>query len=119
KDYLINYTNAAFVVRDGFKLPEDGLFSGFDAAGPTYDKTTWNYEPGGTVAGASRAVGASNSAQSPANKGQGKKSESTGDGGGHQAAGPVGASAQGGQNPPPMLPANVAYDLSLQHPRSV
>src|SRR2546429_3584078 len=24
KDYLLNYTNAAFVVKDGFKLPEDG-----------------------------------------------------------------------------------------------
>ena len=29
-EYLVNYTNAAFVVKDGFKLPEDGLFSGFD-----------------------------------------------------------------------------------------
>jgi len=28
KDYLINYTNAAFIVKDGFKLPDDGLFSG-------------------------------------------------------------------------------------------
>ncbi len=46
KDYLINYTNAAFIVKEGFKLPEDGLFSGFDAAGMTYDKATWNYEAG-------------------------------------------------------------------------
>ena len=31
KDYLLNYTNAAFIVKDGFKLPEDeGVFSGFD-----------------------------------------------------------------------------------------
>jgi formate dehydrogenase major subunit len=44
RDYLVNYTNAAFVVKDGFKLPEDGLFSGFDAAHATYDKATWNYE---------------------------------------------------------------------------
>src|SRR5215469_2905143 len=43
-DYLVNYTNAAFIVRDGFKLPEDGLYSGFDAAAGTYDKATWNYE---------------------------------------------------------------------------
>src|SRR6266513_146346 len=49
KDYLVNYTNAAFVVKDGFKLPDDGLFSGFDAAGSTYDKATWNYEEGGSV----------------------------------------------------------------------
>ena len=30
RDYLVNYTNAAFIVKEGFKLPEDGLFSGFD-----------------------------------------------------------------------------------------
>src|SRR6059058_1403802 len=27
KDYLLNYKNAAVVVKDGFKLPEDGLYS--------------------------------------------------------------------------------------------
>ena len=48
KDYLINFTNAAFVVKDGFKLPEDGLFSGFDGRG-NYDKETWNYEAGGST----------------------------------------------------------------------
>ena len=30
KEYLVNYTNAAFVIKDGFKLPDDGLYSGFD-----------------------------------------------------------------------------------------
>ena len=44
KDYLVNYTNASFVIKEGFKLPEDGLYSGFDAAKQTYDKSTWNYE---------------------------------------------------------------------------
>src|SRR5579871_4112147 len=44
KEYLVNYTNASFVIRDGFKLPEDGLYSGFDATKGTYDKSTWNYE---------------------------------------------------------------------------
>jgi formate dehydrogenase major subunit len=43
-DYLLNYTNAPFIVKEGFKLPEDGLYSGFDAAKLTYDKSTWNYE---------------------------------------------------------------------------
>jgi formate dehydrogenase major subunit len=38
---------------------------------------------------------------------------------GHQAASGIGAAGQGGPKPPPMLPPNVAYDLSLQHPRSV
>ena len=32
KEYLVNYTNAAFIVKEGFKLPEDGLYSGFDAS---------------------------------------------------------------------------------------
>src|SRR5256714_7524518 len=128
KDYLINYTNAAFIVKDGFKLPEDGLFSGFDAAGATYDKSTWNYEEGGKIengtvfaASSSKTTsqsGASNS-QSSSGKGAGKNSEKAGDGGGHQAGGPVGAAATSGQKSPPMLPPNVAYDLSLQHPRSV
>ena len=44
KDYLINYTNAAFLIKDGFKLPEDGLYSGFDEAHQTYDKASWNYQ---------------------------------------------------------------------------
>src|SRR6201982_2215879 len=49
KKYLVNYTNAAFIVKDGFKLPEDGLYSGFDQNAKTYDKSTWNYEGGGAV----------------------------------------------------------------------
>ncbi|HEY3025421.1 MAG TPA: formate dehydrogenase-N subunit alpha [Pyrinomonadaceae bacterium] len=124
KDYLINYTNAAFIVKDGFKLPEDGLFSGFDAAGTTYDKSTWNYEEGGKIEGATAMAATSSTqsrisqASSPGNGG-GKGSEKGGETGGHQAAGGPGASGQGGQKPPPMLPPNVAYDLSLQHPRSV
>jgi formate dehydrogenase major subunit len=115
KDYLINYTNAAFIVKEGFKLPEDGLYSGFDAATKSYDKSTWNYEEGGNVGPA----GPSN--PPPAGKersaAEGGMMRSTGSG--HQAGGPVGASAQGGPKPVPALPANVAYDLSLEHPRSV
>src|SRR5215467_7124047 len=55
KDYLLNYTNAAFLIRDGFKLPEDGLYSGFDAATQTYDKTSWNYEDASGGKGAAPA----------------------------------------------------------------
>ena len=53
KEYLINFTNAAFIVKQGFKLPEDGLYSGFDGAAQTYDKATWNYEEVGGAATAS------------------------------------------------------------------
>ena len=152
KDYLINYTNAAFVVKEGFKLPEDGLFSGFDGAGQTYEKETWNYEAGGNLGPPNEATGGSGPANPPTSYGPRVSSETTGEqataswktekdferqspqvssrpstppqagestGGGHQAAGPVGATGQGGQKPPPMLPPNVAYDLSLQHPRTV
>src|SRR5438067_2430611 len=72
-NYLVNYTNAAFIVKDGFKLPEDGLYSGFDPSTQTYDKSTWNYE----------------------------------------ATGGAGGTA------PESLPPNVAYDVTLEHPRSV
>jgi formate dehydrogenase major subunit len=150
KDYLVNWTNAAFIVKEGFKLPEDGLFSGFD--GKAYDKESWNYEAGGNVGPVTQTTTAATSptqASTPAGK---ASSEVTGDqkkageqpaasferksepvasqpstppkggeamGQGHQAAGPVGAAAQGGTKPLPTLPPNVAYDLSLQHPRSV
>jgi len=45
KDYLVNFTNAAFVVKSDFKLPADtdGVFSGFDAGKHSYDRSTWNY----------------------------------------------------------------------------
>src|SRR5919201_2970376 len=50
-DFLVNYTNASFLVEEGFKLPEDGLYSGFDPSTQLYDKSTWNYLPGGRVSG--------------------------------------------------------------------
>src|SRR6202163_1278545 len=49
KEYLVNYTNAAFIIKEGFKLPEDGLYSGFDSGTQTYDKSTWNYEATGNA----------------------------------------------------------------------
>ncbi|MGH9939678.1 MAG: molybdopterin-dependent oxidoreductase, partial [Blastocatellia bacterium] len=77
RDYIVNYTNAPFIIKEGFKLPEDGLYSGFDPASQLYDKTTWNYEESGALAGKASAVETRR------------------------------------------LPPNVAYDLSLQHPRCV
>src|ERR1700732_975275 len=51
KDYLVNFTNAAFIVKPGFQMPgdTDGVFSGFDAHTQSYDKSTWNYA--GTAGG--------------------------------------------------------------------
>ena len=127
RDYIINYTNAAFIVKEGFKLPEDGLYSGFDASTQVYDKATWNYEEGGNVGGGGQtARGAGVGAQAAATKPAAASSQASHDGGGqgpvgggHQAAGPPGASGQSTPKPPPMLPPNTAYDLSLEHPRCV
>jgi formate dehydrogenase major subunit len=55
KEYLVNYTNAAFVIKEGFKLPDDGLYSGFDSGTQTYDKSTWNYEEAGRATASSAA----------------------------------------------------------------
>jgi formate dehydrogenase major subunit len=48
KEYLVNYTNAGFIVDKDFKLPDvDGLFSGFDAEKQTYNRASWNYQGSG------------------------------------------------------------------------
>ncbi len=88
-DYLVNYTNAAFIIKDGFKLPDDGLYSGFDSEKKAYDKSSWNYEDGNDQGGV-----APTAAHAPAAK-------------------------PGEPPKPPGLPPKVAYDFTLQHPRCV
>ena len=67
REYLLHYTNAAFLVKEGFKLPEDGLFSGYDAAADAYDKATWNYEGAGKPgARPARRAGIRSHARAPA-----------------------------------------------------
>jgi formate dehydrogenase major subunit len=101
KDYLVNYTNAAFIVKEGFKLPEDGLYSGFDEGSKTYDRSSWTYEYGddkGSVTAAPPVAPAPHPAATAA---------------------PVGPPPVGSAKPLPGLPPKVAYDLTLQHPRCV
>jgi len=43
KEYVAEYTNAAFIISDSFKF-DDGLFSGYDAKSHKYDKKTWAFE---------------------------------------------------------------------------
>jgi formate dehydrogenase major subunit len=39
------YTNAPFIVREGFEFDEtEGVFSGWDEARKTYDTSSWDYE---------------------------------------------------------------------------
>ncbi len=98
KDYLLNYTSAPILVKEGFKLPEDGFYSGFDPASQTYDRNTWNYAEGGDMSG--KAVAATAPAGDPP-----QQKSST--------------AAPKAPFPPPLMPEKVAYDLTLQHPRCV
>ncbi len=45
-EYVVNYTNAPFILNKDFKLPADlgGVFSGYDPEKRKYDKTTWRFE---------------------------------------------------------------------------
>jgi len=110
RDYLVNFTNAAFIIKDGFKLPEDGLYSGFDAAAQTYDKSTWNYAEGGDLSGSGTGA--------PPVHGHGQEPVLSGAKDAHGTA-PLQPGARPAMPPPPMLPEHVAYDLTLQHPRCV
>src|SRR5713226_3783747 len=119
KDYLVNYTNAAFIIKEGFKLPDDGLYSGFDPEKKVYDKSTWNYEEGGNLEGKATAVASASGhghAGGQADEAHAQKVDAAG-AAGYQGAGPAGA--KGGVAPVPLLPPKTAYDLSLQHPRCV
>lgn len=44
-EYVKAYTNAPFIVAEGYKF-DDGLFSGYDEAARKYDRSTWAYETG-------------------------------------------------------------------------
>ena len=41
-DYVKAFTNAAFLVKDGFAY-HDGLFTGYDENKRDYDKSSWDY----------------------------------------------------------------------------
>jgi formate dehydrogenase major subunit len=45
KDYVVNYTNASFIVGPDYKF-DDGLFSGYDPSTRKYDRSKWAYELG-------------------------------------------------------------------------
>jgi len=89
-EYLVNFTNAAFVVKGDFQLPADtdGVFSGFNAEKHTYDRSTWNYAGSG-----------GKPVPNPTGMSTGQN--------------------HGTPPPLPPLPENVDYDLTLQNPNCV
>jgi formate dehydrogenase major subunit len=46
KDYVINYTDAPFLVNADFKMPGelDGVFSGYNEQDSKYDRKTWTFQ---------------------------------------------------------------------------
>ena len=42
KDYVVNYTNASFIIGDKFSF-NDGIFAGYDPATKSYDKSQWAF----------------------------------------------------------------------------
>jgi formate dehydrogenase major subunit len=44
-EYCKNFTNAAYLVKDGFEY-RDGLFTGYDETKRDYDRSTWDYQIG-------------------------------------------------------------------------
>ena len=43
KEYVANYTNASFILKEDYKF-NDGLFSGYDEATRKYDRSSWAFE---------------------------------------------------------------------------
>ena len=42
KDYVVNYTNASFIIGDKFSF-DDGIFAGYNAETKSYDKSQWAF----------------------------------------------------------------------------
>ncbi len=43
KDYVVNYTNATYVLADSYDF-QDGLFSGYDKEKRVYDRSSWTFK---------------------------------------------------------------------------
>ena len=95
REYVAAFTNASFLVREGYEDPEDldGLFSGYDPDTASYDQDTWQYESG----------------KAQNDDGDGDSSEEKEQ-----------ASAQSvGSGGPPLDPRRIEQDPTLEHPRCV
>jgi formate dehydrogenase major subunit len=95
REYVVAYTNASFLVDEGYRDTEDldGLFSGFDPQTASYDPATWQYESAAPPPEKTRPEEAKEQAQA----------EQSGSGG------------------PPLhgVDGDIAADPTLQHPRCV
>jgi formate dehydrogenase major subunit len=97
REYVVAYTNASFIVGEGFGDTEDlnGLFSGYDPDTATYDTTTWQYE--------------GMEGTNPPGSGDSQQAKETASGMQHESGGPH---LEGPASSP-------RADPTLQHPRCV
>ncbi|MGZ4643853.1 MAG: formate dehydrogenase, partial [Blastococcus sp.] len=109
RDYVLNYTNASFILREDFKDTEDldGVFSGFDPEQRVYDETTWEYQ--GTP------VQAATGQRSPDQPGRQPGQQAGQFGSDVRAASQYEAAGSGG----PTVRVKPERDETLQHPRCV
>ncbi len=93
REYVVRYTNAATILSDDYRDSEDldGVFSGWDEAGCTYDAAAWRYEGMEPPSAAGKREQASQS--------------------GERSHGAHGAELESGSPP--------ATDETLEHPRCV
>jgi formate dehydrogenase major subunit len=109
KEYVLNYTNAAVLIQEGFQDTEDlaGLFSGFDPAAGSYDAKEghWAYE----------------SSTSDGDRGQGPWTSTSHrkDHGVHGQALQIGATSQSSPQAEMTADRRPQRDPTLQHPRCV
>ena len=102
REYVEAFTNAAFLVREGYEDAEDldGLFSGYDPETATYDSDTWQFE----------GEDAEGSAPHDADEGDSADDKETS----HAFT-----AGEGGGGPSVDDPRRIAQDPTLEHPRCV
>jgi formate dehydrogenase major subunit len=110
RDYVVNYTNAATILREDFQDVDDldGLFSGYDEQTATYDTTSWQYA-GVQAQPAAAGVREVDSPRLHGGRSSGEQEDSRERSDGHELGG-RGASVQG---------SRLDRDETLQHPRCV
>ena len=109
RDYVVNYTNAAVILREDFADTEDldGLFSGYDPDSATYDTSSWQYQGFGAAPSAGHREMAD---EEPDREARRRPDEDTATAGGEEH-GSHGGDLQHDEPP--------ATDRSLRHPRCV
>ena len=120
-DYVVPYTNASFLVGEGFVDTEDlgGLFSGYDEESARYDTTTWQYEreegPGGPPEGKVEVEGSAS--PGPSSQGSASQPSPKEHAGGHQygSGGPAIADHRAIRRDPTLAHPRCVYQILKRH----